>query len=115
MTERERLFNAVGLARKAGKCVSGDQAVEKSVRALRARLVLLDEDASENTRSRYRTMCEGRGIPWITLERLGEAIGSPARRIAAVTDENFQRMIMDAHAADERRRAASGVEAEWQR
>ena len=111
MTEYERLFNAVGLSRKAGKCVSGDEAVEKSVRANRALLVVLDAAASENTQARYAALCAGRGIPWIKMERLGDAIGKPTRRIAAVTDRNFQKMITDAHAAFERQRTASGVEA----
>ena len=109
MTGSERLFNAVGLSRKAGKCVSGDFAAEKCVRAERAVLVLLDAAASDNTKARYGALCTRYGIPCIEMERLGAAIGNSARMIAAITDSNFCKMIMDAYAEREPQRTGSGV------
>lgn len=83
---------------KAGRLRSGDFTVEKLVRASQVRLVLIDADASENTREKYRTMCQTHGAEFIPVAELGRWIGKPGRRIAAVTDENFRNMIKRAFA-----------------
>lgn len=107
-----RLRNAVGLAMKAGKCVSGDYAVEQSIKGGRALLVLLDETASQNTKKRYEGQCLIRGVPLLQISGLGEAIGKPSRMTAAITDENFQIMIQSAHASQtEACVAQTGVDA----
>lgn len=43
-------ISLVGLAAKAGKVVSGEFATEKAVKSQKASLVLIAEDASENTK-----------------------------------------------------------------
>lgn len=95
-----RLTNAVGLAMKAGRLKSGDFTVEKLVRADQAKLVLLDADAAENTREKYRAMCQTHGLEAIPIAELGRWIGKPGRKIAAVTDENFKNMIKRAFAEE---------------
>jgi len=95
-----RLTNAVGLAMKAGRLKSGDSTVEKLVRAEQTKLVLLDADASENTRDKYRSMCQNHGAELILVAELGRWIGKPGRMIAAVTDENFRNMIKRAFAEE---------------
>lgn len=95
-----RLTNAIGLSMKAGRLKSGDFAVEQAVRAGQARLVLLDESAAENTKGKYRAMCDYRGIEMLQIGELGRWIGKPGRMIAAVTDENFKNMIKRAAAEE---------------
>ena len=95
-----RLNNAVGLAMKAGRLKSGDSTVEKLVRAEQTKLVLLDAGASENTREKYRAMCQNHGAELIPVAELGRWIGKPGRMIAAVTDENFRNMIKRAFAEE---------------
>ena len=95
-----RLTNAIGLAMKAGRLRSGDFTVEKMVRAEETRLVLLDANASENTREKYRAMCQNHGVETILVAELGRWIGKPGRMIAAVTDENFRNMIKRAFAEE---------------
>ena len=97
-----RLHNAVGLAMKAGKCISGDFAVEQALRASKVKLVLLDEDASENTRDRYERLCRRMNADLKTMTTLGDAIGKPSRMIAAVTDENMTKLILSAFAQQDR-------------
>lgn len=91
-----RLRNAVGLAMKAGKCVSGDFAVEKAVRAGKARLLLLDAAVSQSTLERYERFSERFGAPLARLPALGDAIGKPSRMIAAITDDNMCKLILGA-------------------
>ncbi len=112
MNDGARVKNAVGLCMKAGKCVSGDFAVEQCVKGGRARLVLLDGSCSQNTQKRYEAMCEARGVPLLRIGELGEAIGKPSRMTAAVTDENFHIMIQGAYAsAENAANAQTGVDA----
>ena len=95
-----KLNSAIGFAMKAGKLVSGDFTVEKTVRARRAKLTLLDSEASDNTKEKYRNMCENAGIPLIEVEELGRWIGKPGRMVAATTDEQFTTMIKRASAQE---------------
>lgn len=96
--EAERFRNAVGLAMKAGKCISGDFAVEKAAKLGSVRLVLLDETVSTATRERYARICARNAIPLLTIPALEQAIGKPSRMIAAVTDENMTKLIL--HSAE---------------
>ena len=87
-TTNAKLNNSIGLAMKAGKIASGDFSVEKAVRSGTAKLVMLDESASENTKKQWRDVCSFR------IRAMGSAIGKPARMVAAVTDEGFSAMII---------------------
>ena len=93
-TTNAKLNNSIGLAMKAGKIASGDFSVEKAVRSGTAKLVMLAESASENTKKQWRDACSSRNIPLIRLRAMGSAIGKPARMVAAVTDEGFSAMII---------------------
>lgn len=95
-----RLNNAIGLAMKAGRLRSGDFSVEQLVRAGQAKLVLLDAEAADNTREKYRAMCQTHGVDLLAIDELGRWIGKPGRKIAAVTDENFKNMIKRAFAEE---------------
>ena len=94
--DNSRLYGSIGLARKAGAVVSGGFAAEKALSAGKARLVLLDRTCSEATRDRYEDMCAHKGVPFLYVDELGDRIGKPGHKIAAVTDENFQNLILRA-------------------
>ena len=85
-------LSLLGLATKAGKVVSGEFATEKAVKGRTAYLVLIAEDASENTRKKFRDMCTYYKVPFYNIgskEELGTAIGKDYRASLGVTDENF--------------------------
>lgn len=81
---------------KAGKCVSGDFATERALRAGRLKLVLLDAGASQSTSERYERLCRSSDTPLMRIDSLGEAIGKPSRMIAAITDANMTKLILGA-------------------
>ena len=56
MSMNNRL-SLLGLAARAGKVVSGEFAVEKSVKSGKTFLVLVAEDASANTKKNFSDMC----------------------------------------------------------
>ena len=62
-------------------------------------LVLVAEDASENTKKKFRNMCSFYDIPLYFLsdkEELGRARGKECRASLAVQDENFANAIKKA-------------------
>lgn len=89
---RSKELAFLGLAAKAGRIVSGEFATEKGVKAGQVFLVLTAQDASENTRKKFKDMCTYYEVPLYnvgTKEELGGAIGKDYRASLGVTDENF--------------------------
>ena len=95
-----KLFDCLGLCRRAGKCQSGAFAAERALKAGKAKLVLLEENASENTKDRFSALCEGRKVPFRLVPEVGRAIGREAHGVMAVTDIGFVNMILDALASE---------------
>ena len=50
MENSKKILNLLGLATKAGKIASGEFAAEKAVKSGKAHLVIVSEEASDNTR-----------------------------------------------------------------
>lgn len=94
-----KILSLIGLATKAGKTVSGEFSTEKSVKTGKGYLVVVAEDASENTKKKFRNMCEYYEVPVYFLsdkEGLGKAMGKEFRASLAIQDENFAKAIMKA-------------------
>lgn len=91
-----KLLSMLGLAARAGRLVSGVQAVEIALKKGEGKLVILDGDASENTKKQMEDACLHKKTPLIMISAcsLGDAIGKPGRMIAAVTDESFAGRIL---------------------
>ena len=90
--QRNKVLSYLGLATRAGRVVSGEFCVEKSVRQRRARLVLVSENASENSRKNFRNLCTYYKVPLYffgSREELGAACGKEARVSAAIEDEGL--------------------------
>jgi ribosomal protein L7Ae-like RNA K-turn-binding protein len=87
----------VGLATKAGKVVSGEFSSEKSVKTGKGCLVLVAEDASDNTKKKFRNMCDFYEVPMYILSdkvSLGRAMGKEFRASLAIQDANFAGAIL---------------------
>lgn len=94
---RNKIFGTLGIAEKAGKIVSGEFSVEKAIKEGRAFLVILAEDASDNTKKHFSDMCSYREIPILffgTKEELGGCIGKSFRANVALTDRGFAESIL---------------------
>lgn len=91
-------LSMVGLATRAGKTVSGEFATEKSVKEKKARLVIVAEDASDNTKKLFRNKCDYYHVPiYVTglKEELGRVTGNQSRASLAVIDEGFAQAIIE--------------------
>ena len=94
--KRDSVLSLVGIAKKAGKVASGEFQTEQAVKSGKAGLVIVSEEASENTKKKFRNMCGFYRVPVFVYggkEQLGTAIGCEFRASLAVTDEGLSRSI----------------------
>ena len=84
--ERDAFYSMLGIAKRAGQLTLGTDGVLGSIASGSAKLVLLDDSASENTKKRFRDSCAFYGVELFetSQDRLGFAIGKPGRICAAV-------------------------------
>ena len=58
MSKRDKVLSLIGLAMKAGKCVSGETMTESETKSGKAKFVIVAGDASENTKKKFGDMCK---------------------------------------------------------
>ncbi|CAG7602582.1 putative ribosomal protein YlxQ [Paenibacillus solanacearum] len=93
----KNFFSNLGLTMRAGKIITGEEMVIQAVRSGEAKLVIVAEDASDNTFKKINDKCSYYGVPLLQTggrEQLGDSIGKEARVAIAVTDAGFARMLM---------------------
>ena len=91
-----KAFSLVSLATKAGKTASGEFCTEKEVKTGMAELVIVAEDASANTKKKFKNMCDFYEVPiyfYGDKDTLGHAMGKEFRATLAVTDAEFAKGI----------------------
>ena len=96
MKNNNKVLSLLGLATKAGKIASGEFSTEKSVKSGKGFLVLVAADASENTKKKFRNMCEFYEVPvyfYGGKEELGHAMGKEFRASLAVLDSGLAKSI----------------------
>lgn len=93
---KDRVYSFIGLAMKAGRLVSGGEACERAIRRGSVFLLVVSEDASDNTIKRFEDACKYRGIPFRRFgekEVLGKLLGKKVRSVFAVTDIRLARNL----------------------
>ncbi|WP_131847887.1 YlxQ family RNA-binding protein [Baia soyae] len=93
-----KFIQRLGLAMRAGKVVSGEDLVLREVRSKKARLVILSQDAAQNSEKKITDKCSTYQVPLLrfgTRQELGLAIGKPERVVIAITDPGFARMLQE--------------------
>ena len=94
----DRVLSMIGLSAKAGKVKSGEFAVEQAVKSSKAYMVIVAEDASENSKKSYRDMCAYYEVPLFfygNKEELGASCGKEFRASVAIMDENLAKAVAD--------------------
>lgn len=95
--QNNKMTNMIGLSMKAGKCISGETGCMQAIRTGKAKLIILSDEASENTKKQFLDKSVHRNIPFIILEidiNLGDIIGKYNRMVIAIIDEQFAKIIM---------------------
>ncbi len=96
MTQRNKVFGTLGLAMKSGNVASGEFLTEKAIRDGKAKLVFVAEDASENTKKKFRNSCYYYHVPiaiFGSKDELGNAIGKEFRASLAILNQGFAASI----------------------
>lgn len=86
----------LGFAKKAGKISSGEGITLDNIKSNRAKIVILANDASDNTAKRIKDKSKYRNITVIeVLDRyeIGRAIGQQERVVVSITDKGFSESI----------------------
>ena len=97
MENKQKILNMIGLAQKAGKVASGEFSTEKAVKEGLACLVIVAEDASDNTKKKFRNMCEYYHVAMRVFSdkvSLGNACGKEFRASLAVTDQGLAKAVV---------------------
>ena len=91
-----KFLSLLGLCKRAGKLAAGEVAAEQAVRGKNAYLLILSEDASKNTKKKFRNSAAYYELPLAeigTKEELGRAIGADMRSVIAITEEGFAKKL----------------------
>lgn len=93
-----KTYSFLGLATKAGRLIAGEETCERAVKSGRTYLVIVSDDASENTKKRFSAICGSRNIAlryFGMKEMLGRYTGKGIRSVIAVTDKGFARRLQE--------------------
>jgi ribosomal protein L7Ae-like RNA K-turn-binding protein len=91
-----KILTLLGFAQKSGNLFSGENTVEMYIPRHKVSLVIITEDASENTKERFTKLSERFNVPyiiWGDRETLSHAIGKYNRAVYGVTNKKFSREI----------------------
>lgn len=95
---KHKALTLLGFAQKAGKIVSGETGSVASIKNKKAFLVIISEDASDNTKNHIKSLCQTNGIE--CLERgskidIGISIGKSPRSVIGVLEKRFSDAIRE--------------------
>lgn len=96
MILQDRVLSMLGIAAKAGSVASSEFSTEKAVKSFQAFLVIVANDASDNTKKMFRDMTNFYEVPYYEYadkELLGSSIGKQFRASLAITDENLAKAV----------------------
>ncbi len=97
-SNEDKIYSFLGLATRAGKLVSGDDSTLLELRRGNVKLVIVADDASENTKKLFKDKSSYRNVKYVyfsTKLQLGLAIGKAPRAAIGVKDTNFANKIME--------------------
>ncbi len=93
----EAAWRLLGLATRARLAVAGTEATEQAVHRQKARLVIIAEDAADNTRQQFLRQCQLADVPYRQFgskAELGHWTGHEARAVVAIIDQGFASRLM---------------------
>lgn len=93
MFDEKRIYSFIGLAAKANKIISGGELCEKALKGKTVQLVIIAQDAADETVNKFVDLCNKKSITPIRFgnkEELGKIIGKTgSRSVLCVTCKSF--------------------------
>lgn len=93
-----RVYSMMGLCMKAGKLAYGSDMCEEKIKNAQVKLLVVAENASDNTKRKFENLCNVNGIDFIffgTIDLISHSIGKDNKAIVAILDEGFATRIKE--------------------
>lgn len=93
-----KLKSYIGFARKSGNLVTGTATVIYTMEKKKVKLLIISEDASENTKKKLIKIAEKNNIKYVIYENgqeLSDGAGQGYKTSFAVLDDNFAKVILN--------------------
>ncbi len=93
-----KVYGMLGLATRAGKITFGTEASLESIESLKAKLVIIAQDTSDNTKDKIIRKCENKNIEYILFGNIfanSKACGKVNKAIMTITDDGFAKSIIN--------------------
>lgn len=90
-----KVYGILGMACRARKISTGD-AIINEIRSKKAKLIVIAEDASDNTKKKITDKCQYYGVDYVFVESsmlLSQAIGKVNRMAISINEEGFAKSI----------------------
>lgn len=98
MAINKKAYSYIGLAQKAGRLKSGEGACENTIAKGGAQLVIISEDASENTIKKFSNKAKYYKVEYYVKgprRDLSSAIGKANRPVVVITDRGLAEKIKE--------------------
>lgn len=92
-----KALGMLGLAKRAGKVVTGEFLCDKAIKNGQSRLIIIASDISDRGKKAVCDACNYYGVEFIqfaTADELGNITGAERRTVVSVNDDNFKNAIL---------------------
>lgn len=92
-----KLYSMLGIGNRARLIVLGETGCIQSIKRRNSKLIILSQDASDNTKKRIINLCEKNNIRYYIIGKkaeYGDALGKGLSSIISVTDFKFSEAIV---------------------
>ena len=93
----KKVLQLISLAQRAGKVSSGEFQTEEAVKTGIASLVIVANDASDNTKKKFTNMCSFYEVPIRMIsskDEFGHCIGKDCRASLSINDDGLATKII---------------------
>ena len=97
----DSVLGMIGLAKRAGKVVTGAEICGAAIKKGRSGLIIIAGDISENSRKAITDTCKYYKVKYIEYadkEKLGKITGSQERAVISVNDRGFAKAVLEKYA-----------------
>lgn len=87
-----KIYSMFGLCMKAGRIAYGSDMCEENIKRKKVKLLIVAEDASDNTKKRFTNLCERERIEMFlfgNIDLISHSIGKSNKAIVAILDDGF--------------------------
>ena len=98
----DNVLGMIGLAKRAGKVVTGAEICEAAVKKGKSHLIIIAEDISENGKKAICDCCKFYKVGFIEYGKksdLGRFTGSDERAVVSINDRGFAKTMLDKFAS----------------